>query len=72
MAKLTARFDWPDRITSRLRVIRGEMVRINRLRHRTDQRPFVIRVKIRPAKHWEEFICSSFGISASLISLSFL
>lgn len=70
MAKLTARFDLQDRMTSRLRAIRGEMVRIDRLRQRTEQRPFVIRVRDRASQTLRRihmFILRDIGKSHQLV-----
>ncbi|MED2976580.1 transglycosylase SLT domain-containing protein [Bacillus swezeyi] len=70
MARLSARFDLQDRITSRLRVIRGEMTRINRLRQRTEQRPFVIRVRDRASQTLRRihmFILRDIGRSHQLV-----
>lgn len=70
MAKLTARFDLQDRITSRLRVIRGEMVRIDRLRQRTEQRPFVVRVRDKASQTLRRihmFILRDIGKSHQLV-----
>ncbi|MEK4788399.1 transglycosylase SLT domain-containing protein [Bacillus sp. FSL K6-2971] len=44
MAHLTARFDLQDRITRKLRLIRGDMERLDRLRRRSE-RPITLRVR---------------------------
>ncbi|MFS2246109.1 transglycosylase SLT domain-containing protein [Bacillus sp. A31] len=44
MARLTARFDLQDRITRKLRLIRGNMERLDRLRRRSE-RPITLRVR---------------------------
>ncbi|MCA0163242.1 transglycosylase SLT domain-containing protein [Bacillus sp. RAR_M1_44] len=44
MARLTARFDLQDRITRKLRLIRGDMERLDRLRRRSE-RPITLRVR---------------------------
>lgn len=44
MARLTARFDLQDRITRKLRLIRGDMERLDRLRRRTE-RPITLRIR---------------------------
>ncbi|MBI1628893.1 transglycosylase SLT domain-containing protein [Bacillus safensis] len=44
MARLTARFDLQDRITRKLRLIRGDMERLDRLRRRSE-RPITLRIR---------------------------
>ncbi|MGM0967128.1 MAG: transglycosylase SLT domain-containing protein [Bacillota bacterium] len=44
MAHLTARFDLQDRITRKLRLIRGDMERLDRLRRRSE-RPITLRIR---------------------------
>lgn len=44
MARLTARFDLQDRITRKLRLIRGDLERLDRLRRRSE-RPITLRVR---------------------------
>ncbi|MHC9079940.1 transglycosylase SLT domain-containing protein [Bacillus altitudinis] len=44
MARLTARFDLQDRITRKLRLIRGDLERLDRLRRRSE-RPITLRIR---------------------------
>ncbi|MBW4850944.1 MAG: transglycosylase SLT domain-containing protein [Bacillaceae bacterium] len=44
MARLTARFELQDRITRKLRLIRGDMERLDRLRRRSE-RPITLRIR---------------------------